>query len=132
MNILIFTLYQFETHSRVVIRALPEARLIIFLIHRTIFEDSPMPLTVLLIHQMLCHIVPATNGHVEILIRTEILIEIDMTDDILALYPALRSSTHDRDWYKAQWLLILSVIILAPAQPRKRAMSEPEMAVPNF
>lgn len=38
MNILIFTFYQFETHSRVVIRALPEARLIIFLIHRTIFE----------------------------------------------------------------------------------------------
>lgn len=27
---------------------------------------------------------------------------------------------------------ILSVIMLAPAQPRKRAMSEPEMAVPNF
>ncbi len=27
---------------------------------------------------------------------------------------------------------ILSVIILAPAQPKKRAMSEPEIAVPNF
>ena len=38
---------------------------------------------------MLCHIVPATNGHFEILIRTEILIEIDMSDDILALYPPL-------------------------------------------
>ena len=89
MNILIFTLYQFETHSRVVIRALPEARLIIFLIHRTIFEDSPVPLSVLQIQEMLCHIVPATNGHFEILIRTEILIEIDMSDDILALYPPL-------------------------------------------
>ena len=39
MNILIITLYQFETHSRVVIRALPEARLIIFHIHRTIFDS---------------------------------------------------------------------------------------------
>ena len=29
-------------------------------------------------------------------------------------------------------LPILSVIILAPAQPRNKAMSEPEMAVPNF
>lgn len=27
---------------------------------------------------------------------------------------------------------ILSVIILAPAQPKKRAMCEPEIAVPNF
>ena len=89
MNILIFTLYQFETHSRVVIRALPEARLIIFLIHRTIFEDSPVPLSVLLIQQMLCHIVPATDGYFQIFIRTEILIEIDMADDILALYPPL-------------------------------------------
>lgn len=89
MNILIFTLYQFETHSRVMIRALPEARLIIFLIHRTIFEDSPVPLSVLQIQKMLCHIVPATNGYFEILIRTEILIEIDMADDILALYPPL-------------------------------------------
>ena len=89
MNILIFTLYQFETHSRVVIRALPEARLIIFLIHRTIFEDSPVPLSVLQIQKMLCHLVPATNGYFEILIRTEILIEIDMTDDILTLYPPL-------------------------------------------
>lgn len=89
MNILIITLNQLEAHSGVVIRALPEARLIIFLIHRTIFKDSPVPLTVLLIHQMLCHIVPATDGNFEILIRTEILIEIDMADDILALYPPL-------------------------------------------
>ncbi|CUP96333.1 Uncharacterised protein [Segatella copri] len=29
-------------------------------------------------------------------------------------------------------LPILSVIMLAPAQPRKRAMREPDMAVPNF
>ena len=29
-------------------------------------------------------------------------------------------------------LPIASVIILAPAQPNKRAMREPEMAVPNF
>ena len=89
MNILIFTLNQLEAHSRVVIRALPEARLIIFLIHRTIFEDSPMPLSVLLIQEMLCHIVPATDGYFQILIGTEIPIEIDMSDDILALYPPL-------------------------------------------
>ena len=48
-----------------------------------------MPFTVLLIQEMLCHIVPATDGYFEILIRTEILIEIDMADDILALYPPL-------------------------------------------
>ncbi len=89
MNILIFTLDQFETHSGVVIRTFPEASLIIFLIHRTIFQDSPVPLTVLSIQEMLCHIVPATYGHFEILIGTEILIEIDMTDDILTLYPPL-------------------------------------------
>ena len=89
MNILIFTLYQFETHSSVVIRALPEASLIIFGIHRTIFQNSPVPLSVLQIQEMLCHIVPATNCHFEILIRTEILIEIDMADDILTLYPPL-------------------------------------------
>ena len=89
MNILIITLDQFEAHSGVVIRALPEASLIIFHIYLTIFEDSPVPLTVLQIQEMLCHIVPATDGHFEILIRTEILIEIDMADDILTLYPPL-------------------------------------------
>ena len=89
MNILIITLDQFEAHSRVVIRALPEARLIIFLIHRTIFEDSPVPLTVLSIQQILGNIVPAGNCYLEILFGTEILIEVDMSDDVLALHPPL-------------------------------------------
>ena len=71
------------------VRTFPETSLIILLVHRTIFQDSPVPLTVLGIQQMLGYIVPAGDGYKEILFGTEILIEIDMSNDVLALHPPL-------------------------------------------
>lgn len=41
--VLIFTLNKFKTHTAIVIRALPEACLIIIKIQTTIFKHSPMP-----------------------------------------------------------------------------------------
>ena len=48
-----------------------------------------MPLAVLGIQKMLCYIVPAGDGYLKILLRAEILIEVDVTDDVLTLYPPL-------------------------------------------
>ena len=38
---------------------------------------------------MLSHIVPALDGNLQRLLRTEILVEVDMSDDILTLHPPL-------------------------------------------
>ena len=86
---LIVAFDEFETHTGVVVRTFPETRLIILLVPRTIFQDSPVPLTVLVIQQMLGYIVPARDGNQKILFGTEILIEVDMSDDVLALHPPL-------------------------------------------
>ena len=86
---LIVTFDEFETHAGVVVRTFPETRLIILLVDRTIFQYSPVPLTVLVIQQMLGYIVPAGDGNQKILFGTEILIEVDMSDDVLALHPPL-------------------------------------------
>ena len=48
-----------------------------------------MPLTVLGVQEMLCHIVPALDGNQEILLGTEILVKVDMADDVLTLHPPL-------------------------------------------
>lgn len=48
-----------------------------------------MPLTVLGIQQMLRHIIPTGDGYQQILLGAEMLIEIDVTDDVLTLYPPL-------------------------------------------
>ena len=86
---LIVTFDEFETHAGVVVRTFPETRLIILLVHRTIFQDSPVPLTVLGIQQMLGYIVPAGDGNQKILFGAEILVEVDMADDVLTLHPPL-------------------------------------------
>ena len=86
---LIVTFDEFETHTGVVVRTFPETRLIILLVHRTIFQDSPVPLTILGIQQMLGYIVPAGDGNQKILFSAEILVEVDMADDVLALHPPL-------------------------------------------
>ena len=86
---LIVTFDEFETHTGVVVRTFPKTCLIILLVHRTIFQDSPVPLTILVIQQMLGYIVPAGDGSLEIFFGTEILIEVDMSDDVLALHPSL-------------------------------------------
>ena len=86
---LIVSFDEFETHTGVVIRTFPETSLIIYSINCAIFEDSPVPLTVSGIHQILCHIIPALDGNQQILLGTEILVQIDMTDDVLSLHPPL-------------------------------------------
>ena len=87
---LIVAFDEFETHTGVVIRTFPETRLIILLVHRTIFEDSPVPLTVLADPaDAWLHSSSNEMATQKILFGTEILIEVDMTDDILALYPPL-------------------------------------------
>ena len=87
--VLIFALNKFKTHTAIMVRTLPETSLIILLVHRTIFQYSPVPLTVLGIQQMLGYIVPAGDGNQKILFGAEILIEVDMSDDVLALHPPL-------------------------------------------
>lgn len=44
--VLIFALNKFQTHTAIVIRALPEACLIIIKIQTTIFKHSPMPFSI--------------------------------------------------------------------------------------
>ena len=48
-----------------------------------------MPLAVLGIQQMLRHIIPTGDSNQQILLGAEILIEVDVTDDVLTLYPPL-------------------------------------------
>ena len=86
---LIVSFDEFETPAGVMVRTFPETSLIILLVHRTIFQYSPVPLTVLGVQEMLGYIVPAGDGNQKILFGAEILVEDDMADDVLALHPPL-------------------------------------------
>ncbi len=45
-------LYNLHTHTSIVIRAFPEAGFIIFPVDRAVFEDTPIPLSLLFINDL--------------------------------------------------------------------------------
>ena len=71
------------------IRTFPEASLVIVTVDRTVFIDAPVPLAVLLVYEACLDIVPAAGSYVEILLRSEVLPQIYVTNYFLALLPLL-------------------------------------------
>ena len=71
------------------IRTFPEASLVIVTVDRTVFIDAPVPLAVLLVYEACLDIVSAAGSDIEILLRSEVLPQIYVTNYVLALHPPL-------------------------------------------
>lgn len=82
--LLFYSFNEFETHARVVVRALPEAGMIIFLVDVALRIAAPIPLAKLTVNEVVLDILPAVERLLQSSLITETLIDIvEANHDVL-------------------------------------------------
>ena len=76
-----------HTHASVVVRALPEAGLVVAAVHRAVGHQAPVPLAVLAVYQAVLYELPALDSRVEGRLVAEMLVKVDVPHHVLGLNP---------------------------------------------
>src|SRR5574344_2202715 len=84
----------FETHTAIVIRTLPESGFVIIQIQSTIFTTAPVPLAIFIVYKVLLNICPTVLCFLQSRLVTEILIDIKETYHCFSLYPPMEVAIH--------------------------------------
>ena len=78
-----------QTHSGIVIRTLPEARLVVNKVRPCRFVTAPKPFSPLAVNNMLTGILPTALGNIQCFGIAKMLIKVNMPNNALAHYPPL-------------------------------------------